>query len=201
MKSAPTADTLSDSLALSRAEFADIDHALSREWFVANGLGGFAAGMQGSPLLTTDVDVVPANDRDNWTRLSAALTELDARVRAVELDEPLPFTHDADSLAAVKVWNLSTKYGDLDITQLPSGTQGYDDLKRDAIEIELGGVRICIASLADIVRSKEAAGRDKDRYALPVLRELVALQLREKTGRPAPGHPAAARTVPRDRCR
>lgn len=153
-------------------------------------IGGFAAGMQGSPVLTTDVDVVPAIGRDNWTRLSAALTELDARVRAAELDEPLPFGHDADSLAASGVWTLTTKFGDLDITQMPSGTGGYDDLKRDALEIELSGVRICIASLADIVRSKEAAGRDKDRIALPVLRELVAMQLHEKTGR----SPAGARS-------
>jgi predicted nucleotidyltransferase len=63
---------------------------------------------------------------------------------------------------------------------MPSGTQGYDDLRRDAIEVEIRGVRIKLASLADIVRSKEAAGRDKDRRALPVLRELVARQLRER---------------------
>jgi hypothetical protein len=146
-------------------------------------IGGFAAVAQGSPIPTEDVDVVPATDRGNFARLSAALKELDAKVRAVEPADPLPFDHDADSLAASQIWNLTTKFGDLDITQVPSGTRGYDDLKRDAVEIELSGVRICIASLADVVRSKEAAGRDKDRYALPVLRELVAIQLREQTGR------------------
>jgi len=150
-------------------------------------IGGFAAITQGSPIPTRDIDVVPANERDNWSRLSAALKELDAKVRAVELDEPLTFDHDADSLAASRIWNLTTKYGDLDITQMPAGTQGYDDLKRDALDVQVGGVQLCVASLADIVRSKEAAGRDKDRLALPVLRELVAMQLREKTGRPSPG--------------
>ena len=150
-------------------------------------IGAFAAITQGSPIPTRDVDVVPADDRDNWARLSVALNELDAKVRAVELDEPLSFDHDADSLAASRIWNLTTKYGDLDLTQMPAGTQGYDDLKRDAFEVVIGGLRICVASLADIVRSKEAAGRDKDKLALPVLRELVAMQLREKTGRPAAG--------------
>ena len=149
-------------------------------------IGGAAAALQGSPLPTEDVDIVPAGDRENWARLSAALTDLDAKVRAVELDEPLPFGHDADSLAASRIWNLTTKYGDLDITQMPAGTQGYDDLKRDAVDMQVLGVHIRVASLADIVRSKEAAGRDKDRRALPVLRELVAMQLREKTGRPTP---------------
>lgn len=150
-------------------------------------IGGFAAVAQGSPIPTVDLDVVPANDRENWTRLSAALTELDAKVRAVELDEPLPFSHDADSLAASSIWNLTTKYGDLDITQMPAGTEGYDDLKRDAVESDVDGMRVQLASLADIVRSKEAAGRDKDRLALPALRELVAMQLRDGTGRPPAG--------------
>ena len=157
-------------------------------------IGGFAAITQGSPIPTRDIDVVPANDRENWARLSAALTELDAKVRAVELDEPLAFNHDADSLAASRIWNLTTKFGDLDITQQPTGTQGFDDLKRDALEVMVGGLVVSVASLADIVRSKEAAGRDKDRLALPVLRELVAMQLREKSGRA----PAGSRKRKRD---
>jgi hypothetical protein len=150
-------------------------------------IGGFAAVAQGSPIPTVDLDVVPATDHENWSRLSAALTELEAKVRAVELDEPLPFSHDADSLAASRIWNLTTKHGDLDITQVPAGTQGYDDLKRDAVVSEINGMRVQIASLADIVRSKQAAGRDKDLFALPVLRELVAMQLREGASRPPAG--------------
>ena len=144
-------------------------------------IGGFAAVAQGSPIPTNDVDVVPSTQRDNLTRLSAALVELDAQVRAAGI-EPLPFSHDADSLAAGQIWNLTTRYGDLDITFRPSGTQGYDDLRRDAITVVLRGVAVRLASLADIVRSKEAAGRDKDRRALPVLRELVARELRARRG-------------------
>ena len=168
---------------------ADLDGGALLETLTRHGvefvvIGGFAAVAQGSPIPTIDVDIVPATNRDNYARLSAALHELDAKVRAAGV-EPLPFDHDADSLAAVQVWNLTTKYGDLDITAQPSGTQGYDDLRRDAIEVELRGTKVLLASLADIVRSKEAAGRDKDRRALPVLRELVARQLRECRGQSA----------------
>jgi predicted nucleotidyltransferase len=81
------------------------------------------------------------------------------------------------------VWNLTTRYGDLDISFVPTGTGGYDDLVRDAIEVELRGTRVQLASLADIVRSKDAAGRDKDHRALPVLRELLARQTRERAAR------------------
>jgi hypothetical protein len=143
-------------------------------------IGGFAAVVHGSPLLTNDIDITPARERVNFARLSAALTELEAKVRAEGL-EPMPFAHDADSLAAVQIWNLTTRYGDLDISLMPSGTNGYEDLRRDAIEIELRGTKVLLASLADIVRSKAAAGRDKDRRALPVLRELLARQTRGRT--------------------
>src|SRR5437588_3943248 len=81
-------------------------------------IGGFAAAAYGSPIPTIDVDVVPAATRDNFARLSSALKELDAHVRAEGVD-PLPFDHEADSLAAVGIWNLTTRYGDLDITVTP----------------------------------------------------------------------------------
>ena len=142
-------------------------------------IGGWAAVAHGSPLPTRDVDVVPLDDEANLARLSDALRELDAKVRNGD-EEPLPFAHDSTSLAASTFWNLTTRFGDLDISFRPSGTQGYRDLRRDAIEVTLRGTPVLLASLADIVRSKEAAGRDKDRRALPVLRELVAQQIRER---------------------
>src|SRR4051794_4800662 len=142
-------------------------------------IGGMAAYLQGSPIPTEDVDVVPATDDDNMARLSKALKALGAKVRA-EGVEPLPFDHDAASLAGATIWNLTTRYGDLDITLRPAGTDGYADLRRDAVEVTIRGVPVKLASLGDIVRSKEAAGRDKDRRALPVLRELVARQLKSR---------------------
>jgi hypothetical protein len=97
---------------------------------------------------------------------------LDARVRSVDSPDGLRFAHDAASLRRANVWNLVTNAGDLDLAMLPSGTQGYDDLRRDAIAIAIVGVPTRVAALADIIRSKEAAGRDKDRAALPMLRRL-----------------------------
>lgn len=149
-------------------------------------IGGMAAALHGSPLLTQDIDITPLRTQDNLRRLSNALREMDARVRAAELDEPLPFDHNADSLAAVEVWNLATPHGDFDISFIPTGTGGYDDLRRDATEVAFRGLRIVVASLADVIRSKEAAGRDKDRRALPVLREILARRLHEGPVSPPP---------------
>jgi len=136
-------------------------------------IGGLAATFHGSPLVTTDVDVTPERARDNLDRLSAALTELEARIRMDAVPEGLPFDHTGESLGAADIWNLTTAAGDLDITFVPAGTNGYADLRRDVREIDALGVKVPVASLADIVRSKEAAGREKDARSLPTLRRLL----------------------------
>jgi hypothetical protein len=136
-------------------------------------IGGFAAVIHGSPYVTTDVDVVPSPDEENLRRLSDALKELDARVWTSAEPEGVPFDHSASSLAGVRVWNLITDHGRLDITFEPSGTAGFDDLARDAVRLTILGVDVDVASLADIIRSKEAAGREKDRLVLPVLRRIA----------------------------
>lgn len=108
------------------------------------------------------------------------MQHLDARVR---LDDgtSLEAALDAVMLAGATTWNLSTAKGDLDVAFEPSGTAGFADLVRNAERYELeGGVTVVVASLADVIRSKEAAGRAKDRQALPLLRELL-----ERTRDPA----------------
>ncbi len=136
-------------------------------------IGGFAAVIHGSPYLTTDVDVVPAVDRENLERLSDALRSLHAKVWTSAEPDGVPFDHSASLLADVRVWNLVTDHGRLDLTFRPSGTQGYEDLARDASHLVILGVGVDVASLADIIRSKEEAGREKDRLVLPVLRRLA----------------------------
>jgi hypothetical protein len=145
-------------------------------------IGGLAATVHGSPYATVDVDVVPQRDLRNLGRLSDALRQLSARVY-VSPEKALPFTHDARSLAEVDVWNLSTAHGGLDITFTPAGTQGFADLAERAEWVDIGGVEVLVAALDDVVRSKAAAGREKDRVVLPTLRRLLALRIEERQGR------------------
>jgi hypothetical protein len=88
-------------------------------------------------------------------------------------EEGVPFGHDAESLLRVRIWNLVTDKGNLDITFVPSGTRGYEDLRRDVVSMNVRGVDVPVASLADVIRSKEAAGRERDRAVLPTLRRLL----------------------------
>lgn len=136
-------------------------------------VGGVAAILHGAPHVTTDVDVVPEEGQENLERLSAALKELNARIRIAGEPRGVPFDHSGDALSRVRIWNLVTDQGDLDITFAPSGTRGYDDLIRDAQRMSVRGTPVPVASLADVIRSKEAAGREKDRPVLPVLRRLL----------------------------
>ncbi|MCY7412082.1 MAG: hypothetical protein LH471_03450 [Salinibacterium sp.] len=137
-------------------------------------IGGLAAIINGSPFATEGVDVTPEHTESNLTRLSAALTELEAKIATREVPEGVPFSHNALSLAGSAVWNLVTKFGRLDIAFVPNGTEGFDDLRRDATDVEIAGIQIAVASLADIIRSKQAANRPKDQRVLPTLREILA---------------------------
>jgi hypothetical protein len=107
---------------------------------------------------------------------------LGARIRTEGEPEGLAFDCSAQffgNLSPDSIVNVTTEAGDLGVAFCPSGTQGFRDLRRDAVEIEAAErVHILVASLADIIRSKEAAGREKDRLALPRLRRLQG-RLRE----------------------
>jgi hypothetical protein len=141
-------------------------------------IGAAAAIAQGSPIPTEDVDITPARDRENLERLAAALQELRAELRTPT--EPVEFPVDGPFLNVGEIWTLVTPYGDLDISFIPSGTRGYEDLRRNSVELELGpGVQVQVASLADVIRSKQAAGRLKDLGQLPALRQTLEV-LRER---------------------
>ena len=55
----------------------------------------------------------------------------------------------------------------------PAGTRGYADLSARAIQLSIRGIEVPVAALADVIRSKEAADRERDRLVLPTLRALV----------------------------
>jgi hypothetical protein len=145
-------------------------------------IGAVAAIAQGSPLPTEDVDITPARDPENLERLAAALHELRATLRVEGQPEGVPFPFDATSLAGNEIWNLRTPHGDLDVIFVPAGTRGFDDLRRDAIVVDFGHSRVSMASLADVIRSKEASGRPKDVSSLPALRQTLEV-IRERERR------------------
>lgn len=135
-------------------------------------IGGLAATLHGSTLRTGDADICPARDEDNLEKLATALGELQPRLRAADTPDGVRFPCDAVFFSRVEMCNLTTAYGDLDVSFRPSGTEGFEDLERQVVTYDLDGLTVPVASLDDVIRSKRAANRAKDRAALPELEGL-----------------------------
>jgi len=142
-------------------------------------IGAAAARIAGAPIVTEDIGIAPATSPENLERLAAALRELGARLRSAEEPGGMPFPIDAELLTTAELWTLTTSAGDLEVCFKPAGTGGFDDLRREASRERLGrGLTVTVASLRDVIRSKEAAGRDKDLAQVPLLRRTLE-QIRE----------------------
>lgn len=135
-------------------------------------IGGLAATLHGAVHPTFDVDITPDDTPENLACLSAALRALNARIRVDGVAGGLPFDHEATSLARMTVLNLVTRSGDLDVAMHPAGVGTFAEWNAHAVDLVVLGVPVRVARLDEIIRSKEAAGRDKDRVTLPLLRVL-----------------------------
>lgn len=147
-------------------------------------IGGYAAVLHGSAMLTYDADISPDPDPENLRRLCEALREVNARLRTVDDPDGVAFTCDEHFLAQMSMLNLVTDHGDFDLSFRPAAfPNGYDDLVDHADEFDIGGFVVKVAALDDVIRSKETANRAKDQVALPqlyALRDEIAAQERER---------------------
>lgn len=135
-------------------------------------IGGFAAELHDVALPPTqDVDITPAAIPQNLARLAKALNELEARLRVPDdpAGFPLPGGVTVELLSTMQVLTLVTLAGPLDISMTPQGTEGYPDLRRRQVSIEYDERVVPVAALEDVIRSKEAAGREKDLKVIPAL--------------------------------
>ncbi len=126
------------------------------------------------PLTTVglDLDITPSRRADNVERVAAALDALEARLRGSR-EEAVPIK--PQFLRDVESWALETRYGDLNLVFAPAGTAGFD-VRRDAVDVDLGdGLVVPMASLRDVIRMKEAAGREQDQAQLPAPRRTLEL--------------------------
>jgi hypothetical protein len=137
-------------------------------------IGALGARLHGFPRMTADADITPARDDENLKHLAAALRELHARVFTESVPEGLAFEFTARALANAEFWKLVTAAGRLDIAFMPSGTTGYDDLVRGAVQFDIDGTHLQVARLEDIMRSKIAADQPQDRQDVVVMREMLA---------------------------
>lgn len=138
-------------------------------------LGGIAERLLGSPRTTDDFDICPDMSRANLERLAAMLNEVDAVWRPEGMEEagfPTVEPWSARSFASQTSLSLLTAFGSFDIWSRPDGTDGYDDLIRKAVDVEIGGQPAKVVHLDDSIRIKRAIGGPKYLSHLPLLREV-----------------------------
>lgn len=136
-------------------------------------IGALAARLYGFPRVTADADITPDSGPDNLKRLSAALRELDARVYTETIPEGLAFDCSPATLERADTWNLATDAGRLDLAFRPAGTNGFAGLHANAEIFEVFGMSIEVAALEDILKSKQAANRPKDRQDVLIIKEMI----------------------------
>jgi hypothetical protein len=119
-------------------------------------VGGVAAQVHGWEGATADLDIAVSRESSNVDRLNLALRSVDAGEGEV----------GAFGTA------FRTRYGRLEIVRRAHAIGDYGGWARNAKAQRVAeGLTVVVAAPDDILRSKEAAGRDKDHAALPQMRE------------------------------
>ena len=132
-------------------------------------IGKSGAILLGFPDTTQDADLFVDRDPANAHALVAALRELGFGLtgqQAGEIERGKDFVQ------------LKNGPFDLDLVFAPDGIERFEDAWRRRVEVE--GFPVCHPD--DIIASKEAAHREKDRESLPRLRAFREYWLQQRKG-------------------
>jgi hypothetical protein len=143
-------------------------------------IGGAAIQSHGGSYDTQDIDLAPEVGDANLQRLCAALNELQCRLVTDPANTAAWVTLPDDyftprGIRAASIWNLATRYGQLDLTFAPSAfPTGYAELSQRADRRRVAGTTatVLVAALEDVHRSKRAANRPKDQAYFRTLADL-----------------------------
>ena len=132
-------------------------------------VGNAAAALQGAPVTTLAFDFFFRKTPTNLRKLKLFARELGAMVLR-------PYYPASDMFRVV-----NDEIGlQVDFLVLIHGVRSFEALRRRAIQVPLTGASLLVAPLEDILKSKRAANRPKDRAVLDVL-EATLERKREPT--------------------
>jgi hypothetical protein len=120
-------------------------------------IGKSGAIFYGFPETTQDADIFPAKNPENGRRLISALKEMGYELNS-ELEQQL--------IAGKDFVQIRSGPFDLDLVFAPDGIETFAEAQSRSVLIE---DRFPVANLDDIIASKRAANRQKDRESLPRL--------------------------------
>ncbi len=141
-------------------------------------IGGFAAAIHGSAMVTEDLDICCPFTTENLLRIQEALRDVHPVHRMTPDKKPLNLT--PPNCRLLKNLYLSTDIGQLDCLSRITGVGDYDQAKRESILIELEKGACRVLGLDALIRAKEAMRSRKD---LLTAMELKAIRERSADGR------------------
>jgi hypothetical protein len=125
-------------------------------------IGNAAAALQGAPVSTVDFDFFFRKTPRNLDKLKTLARKLNATVLR-------PY-YPASNLYRVMREDDGLQ---IDFMATIHGIRSFEGVRDRATMMAFEGVPIQVASLADIVRSKRAAGRPRDRAVLEILEKAL----------------------------
>jgi len=142
-----------------------VARALRQQGLEAILIGNAAAALHGAPLTTLDLDFLFRKTPGNLKKLKAMARGLGAVILKpyYPVSDLFRLVRDDDSLQ-------------LDFMAVIHGVRSYNGLRSRATNIDLGGEPILVAALSDIIASKRAANRARDRAVLDVLKKTLEEQ-------------------------
>ncbi len=126
-------------------------------------IGNGAAALQGAPVTTMDLDFYYRDTLANRKKLIQVASLVSAK-----LIQPSP------DLSSVYRLDYGPVDFHVDFLPIAAGINSLASLRSRATIVEIGGRRLRVASLVDIIRSKRAAGRPKDKAVLDVLEKTLS---------------------------
>jgi len=149
----------------------ELFRALARHGVEYVTVGGVAIQAHGAQRLTRDLDVAIATSKDNFDRLAAALSDVDARILGPDAQRSRS-TPSAAMLASGDQWHLVTNHGRLDVLTLPAHLGSFAEVRVRAHDVPLGDVTVPIAHRDDLLRMKRASRRPQDLEDVRLLESL-----------------------------
>lgn len=135
-------------------------------------VGGFAASIQGSAIITDDLDVCYADAPENLRMLAEILRGWGAYPRSWE--PGLPFFMDERTFRTTPTFTLTTREGDIDFLHRVEPIGGYEACYAAADLVPAFGVVVPTLRIGAVIRAKRFANRPKDLRALPELEAVAA---------------------------
>jgi len=135
-------------------------------------IGAWAVIAHGYVRATADIDFIARLDQDNIARLANALSELNARLRGIDADKLDIDPRNPAVLATGASFTMDTDAGPLNFIKDVPGALDYDDMQSRARCADAGGVTVRVVGYEDLIRMKEASGRDQDLLDVAALSQL-----------------------------